>query len=395
VKLNSFITVILFLFSAVVCADASKPVYIGFDGEYGLKNSTSAQSIEKGLQIAIDEINEKGGVLNGRPLKLVTRDNRSVPARAIDNVKELAEIEDLVAVVGERFSPVILSLIPMIHEQKIILMDAWGSADGITDHSYKPSFTFRVSLKDQHAMPTLLKHATAKNLEKVALLLPHSGWGRSNEAAAKRFWKDNKSPQLTKLIWYKWGGKNQDLARHYEDILTSGAQAIIFVANDIEGSLLVKYVASLPIERRIPIISHWGVTGGAFVESSAGALAQIDFSVIQTFSLLNAPANKVAEVMALMKFRYGITNPNEINSPVGFGHAYDIVHLLALAINQAGTTDRETVRNALENLPDHQGLVRNYQPAFSATSHDALTLDDVFMATYDEQGVIRPILPRP
>jgi branched-chain amino acid transport system substrate-binding protein len=279
----------------------------------------------------------------------------------------------------------------MIHEQKIILMDAWGSANGITDHDYKPSYTFRVSLKDEYAMPTLLNHATSKNLEKVALLLPQTGWGRSNEAAANQFWEDNKSPQLTKLVWYKWGDQMQDLARHYDDILASGAKGLILVANDIEGSLLVRYVASLPVKKRIPIISHWGVTGGAFVESSEGALSQIDFSVIQTFSLLNAPANKVEEVMALMKLRYGINDPNQIESPVGFGHAYDIVHLLALAINQAGTTDRATVRDALENLPDHQGLVRNYQPAFSATSHDALAMEDVFMARYDEQGVIRPL----
>lgn len=392
-KIYTLLTGALFLLSAAVCADTTDPVFLGFDGEYGLKNSTSAQSIEKGLQIAIAEINEAGGILGGRPLKLLTKDNRSVPARSVDNIKEFAEVKDLVAVVGGRFSPVLLSIIPVIHEQELILMDAWGSADGITDHSYKPSYSFRVSLKDEYAMPTLLKHALSKNAEKVGLMLPQTGWGRSNEAAALGFLEENKSPQLSAVIWYQWGDKQEQLARNYDDILASGAQALILVANDIEGALLVRYIASLPVENRLPIISHWGVTGGNFVESSQGALAKLDYSVVQTFSLLNGPTDKVAAVMARMKSTYGIDDVEQVESPVGFGHAYDIVHLLAMAIDQAGTTDRATVRDALENLPNYQGLVRNYQPAFTAESHDALKIDDVFMATFDEQGVIRPILP--
>lgn len=63
------------------------PVIIGFDGEYGVKNSTSAQAIERGLTLAIEEVNAAGGVLGGRPLRLMTLDNRSVPARGIENLK--------------------------------------------------------------------------------------------------------------------------------------------------------------------------------------------------------------------------------------------------------------------------------------------------------------------
>ncbi|RDH81824.1 MAG: hypothetical protein DIZ77_09200 [endosymbiont of Seepiophila jonesi] len=90
----------LTFFSAIVPAQENKPVYVGFDGEFSLLNSTSAQSIERGIRIALDEINEAGGELNGRPMKLLTRDNRSVPARGRDNIRRFAKVEDLVAVVG-------------------------------------------------------------------------------------------------------------------------------------------------------------------------------------------------------------------------------------------------------------------------------------------------------
>jgi len=49
----------------VVPAQAAEkvPVLVGLDGEFGLKNSFSAQAIELGLRTAIAQINAAGGVL--------------------------------------------------------------------------------------------------------------------------------------------------------------------------------------------------------------------------------------------------------------------------------------------------------------------------------------------
>lgn len=382
-------SIFLFTTTAINASSEPAPVLIGFDGEYGLKNSTSAQTIEKGLIIAIEEINQRGGVLGGRPLKLLTRDNRSVPARGIENIKQFAQEKDLVAVIGGRFSPVLLSEIPIIHEKKIILMDAWGSADGITSHSYEPSYSFRVSLRDRYAMPTMLRHAQSLNAKRIGILVPNTGWGRSNAQAAERFINETGAKIFTNVIWYNWG--DLDYSAPYKAFQDWGAEAMVMVANDIEGSRVVRHVASLPPQERLPIISHWGVTGGRFVEACEGALEKVDFSVVQTFSLFNADPGRLKKVMALAKQQFGIERIEDVPAPVGFGHAYDIVHILAMAIDKARTTERTAVRDALEEITSYQGLVRNYTKPFGPKDHDALELEDVFMARYDEQGIIRPL----
>jgi len=143
-------TLIATVFSTVLCAQslqaAEGPVFVGFDGAYGVKNSTSAQAVELGLKAAIHEINAGGGVLGGRSIQLLTKDNRSVSARGIVNFEDFAAQEDLVAVFGGRFSPVLLQQLKTAHEKKTPLLDVWGAADGITDHSYAPSYSFRLSL---------------------------------------------------------------------------------------------------------------------------------------------------------------------------------------------------------------------------------------------------------
>lgn len=78
--------------------------------------STSAQAVEQGIRIAIDEINRAGGILNGRKLDLVLRDNRSITAIVVDNFLELSAIPYLVAVFVFKFSPIYIEFLPFAHE---------------------------------------------------------------------------------------------------------------------------------------------------------------------------------------------------------------------------------------------------------------------------------------
>ena len=142
----------LLLATLASCAGAasasSSPVRIGVDAEFGLKDSTSAQAIELGLRIAIAEVNASGGVIGGRPLELVIRDNRSMPARAIAHLNAFAAMPDLVAVFGGKFSPVMMDVVPIAHELRVPLMAVWSSADPIVNHGRHPNFVFRLALQD-------------------------------------------------------------------------------------------------------------------------------------------------------------------------------------------------------------------------------------------------------
>ena len=73
------------LTSAQASPPAGEPVYIGLDEAYSIKTNTAAKAIERGVLAAMDEINARGGVLGGRPLKLITTDNQGVSARGRDN----------------------------------------------------------------------------------------------------------------------------------------------------------------------------------------------------------------------------------------------------------------------------------------------------------------------
>ena len=145
---------------------------------------------------------------------------------------------------------------------------------------------------------------------------------------------------------------------------------------------------------KLPIISHWGIASGNFIERvGIETLNEFDISLLQTYSFTkphNPPLNNAVLKRYQEKYDQNIT-ANTIPGAVGTAHAYDLVHLLAKAITAAGTIEREQIRTALEQLSSHNGLVKNYQPAFSKTQHDALLSDDYIMSTFDNFGNLVPI----
>jgi branched-chain amino acid transport system substrate-binding protein len=194
--------------------------------------------------------------------------------------------------------------------------------------------------------------------------------------------------KIVDTSWYNW--RDTSLVENYQKLRAAGAQAIVLVANDDEAAVLVREVAKLPPSERLPILSHWGVTGGAFVRQAGPALQQVDFSVIQTFSFFKADPAMVRRFLASAATVSKVRRIEDIESPVGAAHAYDLTHLLALAIERAGSTDRKAVRDALEHLGTYRGLVKTYAPPFTPSRHEALGAGELLMARYRPDGVLVP-----
>lgn len=364
------------------------PVWIGFDDAFGQKTNTSAMAIEWGIKAAMEEINAAGGVLDGRPLRLVTTDNKGVTARGKDNFIELAGTKDLVAVLGGKFSPIIIEMVPEAQKLKIPLISVWGSADLITDHNEKPSYTFRVSLKDEWGIEAMMRRMAVKHkARKACAILPNTEWGRSAERVIQSKATQQKI-QFPVVRWYNWG--DPSLKTQYQSCLDSQTQSLLLVANEKEAAVLIREIAERPESQRLPIVSHWGAVGGTLHDLVKDDLASVNIDFIQTFTFIN---NKRPRALALANWilkNTDLKNSGDIPSPVGAAHAYDTVHLLASAIQISKTTNPQKIRDGLEKLPAFNGAVRNYTEPFSEHRHDALDRSQVLFVKLSPTGRLNP-----
>lgn len=367
---------------------AAEPVYIGIDEAYGIKTNSVPKAIERGVQAAMEEINARGGVLGGRPLKMVTTDNQGVSARGRDNFIDLASRPGLVAVLTGKYSPVTVETIPEANRLKVPLVSVWGSADPITDNAIDPSFVFRVSLKDSWGVEALLQRArTAYQARRVCAVLPNTSWGRSGERVLI-----TKSPAqgvgVVATRWYNWG--EQDFRETLAACARASAQALVMVANEREAAFLLTQLAQLPPAERMPVVAHWGLTGGVIHEMASEALGKIDMQVIQTFTFIGNQRPAAKRLAAWIMKDARLASVRDIPSPAGSAHAYDTTHLLAMAVDKAGNTRGDDVRRALENLPPFEGAVRRYAPAFTPARHDALGPKEVLFVRVEKDGALTP-----
>lgn len=384
------VALVLGLAAAIPCATfSSEPVLIGLDEAYSIATNTAPKAIERGIRVAIAEINARGGVLGGRPLQLVTTDNQGVAARGKDNFIDLAGRPGMTAVFGGKFSPVTVESVPEANRLKVPLVSVWGSADQITDGDPVFPFVFRLSLKDSWGVEALVQRARdSHKASRLCILLPNTAWGRSaDKVLASR--SQAMRVTLVSVRWYNWGDSN--FAEHVAGCQQASAQALVMVANEREGALVLGEIAKLPAAQRLPVVAHWGITGGTLHTLVGDALSKVDMQIIQTFTFIDniRPAAQRLAV-ALMK-EGGLASVREIFSPVGSAHAYDMTHLLALAINKAGSTQGDALRQALERLPAFDGAVRRYEPAFTPTRHDALTPREVLFVRMEPGGALMPV----
>ena len=372
-----------------VATATNGPIVLGLDAALTGGSGPSGVAIRRGLTIAMHEINEAGGVL-GRKLELVQRDNRGLPDRGVDNIEDLADVPNLVAVFGGISTPVALAELPTIHERKVLYLGPWAAGTPVVDNGYEPNYVFRVSVRDQHAGPFLIKAALDRGFKRPGLLLWRTGWGRSNEKAmTSAMAKMGVTPAGTE--WFNTA--ERDLSEQIEKLVLAGADVIMLVANPVEGLNVIQAMASRQKEHRLPIISHWGITGGDFFGRGRAAIEEVDLTFLQTYSFYQPTfPQKADKVYRAYCERFGpCDGRNDIFSPVGTAHAYDLVYLLKTAIENAGTTDRPAVRDALENLQRHDGLVRVYDPPFTPERHDALDASDFRLCRYGPNGEIMPL----
>jgi branched-chain amino acid transport system substrate-binding protein len=191
--------------------------------------------------------------------------------------------------------------------------------------------------------------------------------------------------------WFNWADKT--FLDKVTALKQAGAQAIVLVAN-AEASQLMREMAAMPQAERLPVVSHWGMSGGNFVEAVGPALQEVDFAMVQTYSFIGAKGPKARQVLTAAQKMFDVKDARSLAAPVGLAHAYDLTHILARAIDRAGSTERPAVRAALEQVRNYEGLIKHYPQPFTPARHEALSLEDVFMARYAPDGAIVRIVDR-
>ncbi len=362
--------------------ERDRELLIGLDADLSMGGTHLGLAIKRGMLLAMDEINDRGGVL-GRPLTLIARDNRGMPSRGVNHVRDFASLDNLVAVMGGFDSATVNAEVPVAQAGGVPFLIPGATSAKITDHGRGPNVVFRLAANDDRAGPYLVEQAL-KRSDRVALLLENTIWGRGNEAAMGRHLRE-KGLKPVHVQWFNRG--ETDFVRHLIPIERSGAGVILLVASPREERWIIRNLAQRA--EPLPVVSHWGVGGGRFWRQNRHLLHRVDLTFLQTAFLKPGGGQRYRRLLQRYRHRFDPEGKTGMIFPMATVHAYDLVRLLARAIEQAGDSDRQKVRAALEHpRAALDGVLKRYDPAFTPDRHEALTVADYRLARFGADGAI-------
>ncbi len=145
-------------------------IWFGHVGSLTGAEATFGDSTDKGVKLAIEELNAKGGV-KGKPLDLKTYDDQGKPEEAAIAATRLITQDKVAVLLGEVASSRSLAMAPIAEANKVPMISPSSTNPKVTKDGDKTRpFIFRVCFIDPFQGTVMAKFATGKGIKKVAIL---------------------------------------------------------------------------------------------------------------------------------------------------------------------------------------------------------------------------------
>ena len=289
----------------------------------------------------------------------------------------------MAAIFGGIDSPVAMAIVPIVNKEKVPYVGTWAAATPITRNGANPNYVFRVSAVDQLVDTALINYAMKTyGAKKPGFMLINNPWGESNQ---KGLTTAVSASNIASAGSEKFEDKDVDMTPQLSRLKAGGADSIILVANAGPGAQMMKSLGRM--NWNVPVISHWGISGGRFPEL-AGAMAE-KVVFVQTYSFFGKQSDIGKKAIDMLTKKYSdIKTVSDIVPPVGYANAIDAMHLTALAISAGGGTGGDQIREGFYKIGEYKGLIKTYSRPFSEQNHDALTAGDYVMVAYHGSQIV-------
>src|ERR1051326_3066616 len=330
--------VVLLTFGACNNRSATGPMQIGMLAPLTGNGASFGQSQRDGVQLALDEINAKGGI-NGRTVELIIEDTKTEPPVAVTAANKLISQSKVPVIIGSAASldvPAYMDLLEKAHVPQIVPVAVLPK---ITEGNAQ--WTFRSAMNDKIAASKMAEFvANELHAKKVALLLEDSAFGGTGMAFGDRL--EQLGGKTLTVEKFKRG--DLDMSAQLIKIKGLGATHIQFWGYYADYAQVAKQMKDLGVQAQLmgnqaPVTDKTIELGGSAIEGA------IDICLFVPTS--DDP--RVKTFTDKFKAKYGHL------PDTWAAQSYDGMYILAEALRQGGS-DSQKIRDALAATKDFDGI---------------------------------------
>ncbi|MFO7932115.1 MAG: ABC transporter substrate-binding protein [Desulfosalsimonas sp.] len=314
---------------------------------------------KKSMQLAIDEINEAGGV-DGKKLEAEIYDTEGDPSKTVTSVGKLINRDRVTAIIGPSRTPTTLAVVPVVKRAEIPFISC--AAGNKIVEPVEP-WVFKTAQSDIQAVASIYEHIRESGIKKVGILTVANSFGESGK---EQLLEQASDFGIEVVRSESFGADDSDMTSQLTKIRKQEPGALICWGTNPGPAVVAKNVDQLDLD--IPLYQSHGVASPKFIDLAGDSAEGI---LLPTGKILVADQLPDDDPQKEVLTNYIEAYENRFEETVsGFGgYAYDAVHLLARAME--GTDgDKEKIRENLENISDHPGISGVFN--FSETDHNGL-----------------------
>jgi branched-chain amino acid transport system substrate-binding protein len=312
------------------CGGGDDPILIGISGPFA---QPRGQSMRLGAELARDEINAAGGI-NGRMVELVAIDDSADADVAVQAARRFYDTPGVVAVIGHMTSGATLAAAPIYNGGRDPLVEI-SSAASSPELSAAGDYTFRVHPTDLVHGARLAQWARSRlQADSVAVLYLNDDYGRGVRTTfAQSFQAAGgivvaEDPYVADIATFEPYLRRIHLRHNVDAIMIAGTRA--------DAVRIIATMDSVGLRARI--------LGGDALTGLETAGSRAEGAHVSTAYLPDRPGARNTAFVAAYRRAFADQKPDHR----GAG-SYDIVHLLARAIAEAGA-DRAKIRDYLAGV---------------------------------------------
>jgi branched-chain amino acid transport system substrate-binding protein len=309
----------------------SQGIKVGFFGALTGPTATFAISGRNGALLAVDQVNHGGGVL-GRPVTLLSEDDRGEASEAASAVSKLITRDHVVALIGENASSRSLAAAPIAQSYGVPMISPSSTNVEVTK---KGDYIFRVCFIDSYQGKVLAAFARKNLKAKTAAILTDARSDYSvglSEAFRSAF--TAAGGRIVADAKYSEG--DSDFSAQLTAIRPLNPDVLFVPGYYTDAGLIARQARTLEV--RATLLGADGWDSPKLVEIGGEAM---EGAYLSNHYSVDDPAPAVRRFVEEYKAKYG-SEPDSIAAT-----SYDAMRLLADAITRAGSTEGRRVRDAL------------------------------------------------
>ena len=317
---------------------AGEPVTIGVSGPLTGPNAQYGAQWKKGFDLALDEINRKGGI-KGRPLAYQFEDSQADPRQSVAIAQKFVGDPKIVVEVGDFSSTASMAASPIYQRAGLVQFGFTNSHPNFTKGG---DYMWSNSISQADETPRLAKYVADLGLKKVAVLHLNTDWGRTSD---KIFGEAAKNLGLEVVASEGYQPDEKDFRSTLVRVRDAGPDGIVLISYYADGALITRQLRTVGLTQ--PIVAIGSIYSPKFIELAGDASAGV-FTESNFFPGDTRP--EVKSFVDTFKAQYN-EEPDDFNAV-----AYDTMILLADVMNQFGT-ERAQIHDGLAKIKDVPSVI--------------------------------------